>query len=169
MRRCRSHTLLYSKAWMTVHTFTLSANISMKPNQTMSTSTRGVLIVIEGLDRAGKSTQCERLCKRLEQQGRPVRSLKFPSKPLPTSRHWTNRGFDRAWIRSFDNYWLLYRCLSAQRIRTWRSLHTPSFLCQPLGGCRIHTCWHWRWHHTCCGSLLLLWYCLLSCQAPCRN
>lgn len=53
----------------------------------MSTSTRGVLIVIEGLDRAGKSTQCERLCKRLEQQGRPVKSLKFPSKLLPTPRH----------------------------------------------------------------------------------
>lgn len=62
----------------------------------MPTPTRGVLIVIEGLDRAGKSTQCERLCKRLEQQGRTVRSLKFPSRPLPTSRHQTNTPFDLA-------------------------------------------------------------------------
>lgn len=49
----------------------------------MPNSPRGALIVIEGLDRAGKSTQCERLCKRLEQQGLPVRALKFPSRLLP--------------------------------------------------------------------------------------
>lgn len=43
---------------------------------------RGALIVVEGLDRAGKSTQCERLCQRLKREGRPVKRLRFPSKPL---------------------------------------------------------------------------------------
>ncbi|KAL8648569.1 MAG: hypothetical protein Q9210_004912 [Variospora velana] len=39
----------------------------------MESHTRGALIVIEGLDRAGKSTQCERLSQALEQQGHSVK------------------------------------------------------------------------------------------------
>lgn len=49
--------------------------------------TRGALIVIEGIDRAGKSTQCERLCQHLEQQGYSVRRLRFPGmNPPPPSQ-----------------------------------------------------------------------------------
>ncbi|KAL9009336.1 MAG: hypothetical protein Q9173_005625 [Seirophora scorigena] len=36
----------------------------------MESNCRGALIVIEGLDRAGKSTQCEKLARALEQQDR---------------------------------------------------------------------------------------------------
>ncbi|SAM06091.1 hypothetical protein [Absidia glauca] len=48
---------------------------------------RGHLIVIEGCDRSGKSTQCERLLQRLQQENKPVQLFKFPGKPssYPTS------------------------------------------------------------------------------------
>ncbi|MCJ1429155.1 Thymidylate kinase, partial [Sticta canariensis] len=49
----------------------------------MPQATRGALIVIEGLDRAGKSTQCERLCQHLEQQGHSVKLLRFPDRSTP--------------------------------------------------------------------------------------
>ncbi|KAL8711458.1 MAG: hypothetical protein Q9220_004116 [cf. Caloplaca sp. 1 TL-2023] len=42
--------------------------------------TRGALIVIEGLDRAGKSTQCELLFQYLQGQGRPVKRLRYPDR-----------------------------------------------------------------------------------------
>lgn len=45
----------------------------------MSPLPRGALIVIEGLDRAGKSTQCEKLCRFLEKEGRRVKHMRFPS------------------------------------------------------------------------------------------
>ena len=39
---------------------------------------RGCLIVVEGLDRSGKTTQCELLQKTLRAQGHKVRYVKFP-------------------------------------------------------------------------------------------
>ena len=39
---------------------------------------RGKLIVFEGLDRSGKSTQCERLVSYLSEKGVPVRHRRFP-------------------------------------------------------------------------------------------
>ena len=53
----------------------------------MPQATRGALIVIEGLDRAGKSTQCERLCQHLEQQGHSVKLLRFPGKQISPSAY----------------------------------------------------------------------------------
>ncbi|OCK97220.1 thymidylate kinase [Cenococcum geophilum 1.58] len=44
---------------------------------------RGKLIVFEGLDRAGKSTQCERLVESLRNEGHQVRHLKFPDRSTP--------------------------------------------------------------------------------------
>ncbi|KAG8733287.1 Thymidylate kinase [Ceratobasidium sp. 423] len=41
---------------------------------------RGAFIVIEGLDRSGKSTQCARIVSRIEGQGKPVKAIKFPGK-----------------------------------------------------------------------------------------
>ena len=41
-------------------------------------SQRGKLIVVEGLDRAGKSTQVERLCANLCKEGRRVERMRFP-------------------------------------------------------------------------------------------
>lgn len=39
---------------------------------------RGALIVVEGLDRAGKSTQSRLLSEHLEAQGIRVKRLRFP-------------------------------------------------------------------------------------------
>jgi dTMP kinase len=42
---------------------------------------RGAFIVIEGLDRAGKTTQVKRLCDALYASGRNVKRLRFPGMP----------------------------------------------------------------------------------------
>lgn len=47
---------------------------------------RGQLIVVEGLDRAGKSTQCSKLASRLRATGREVLELKFPDRSTPTGQ-----------------------------------------------------------------------------------
>lgn len=39
---------------------------------------RGQFIVLEGLDRCGKSTQVDRLVAKLVESGRPARLQKFP-------------------------------------------------------------------------------------------
>lgn len=41
---------------------------------------RGALIVLEGVDRAGKTTQCKRLVQALEQSGRPAEMMRFPDR-----------------------------------------------------------------------------------------
>ncbi|KAK6498683.1 Thymidylate kinase [Arthrobotrys musiformis] len=45
---------------------------------------RGALIAIEGLDRAGKSTQCDLLLNRLLSSGIPAKLQKFPDRTTPT-------------------------------------------------------------------------------------
>lgn len=45
---------------------------------------RGALIVVEGLDRAGKSSQCEALRDVLQKSGHTVKYIRFPGK-LPRS------------------------------------------------------------------------------------
>ena len=42
---------------------------------------RGKLVVFEGLDRAGKSTQCEKLVAALRQDGGKVTHMRFPGAP----------------------------------------------------------------------------------------
>ena len=55
----------------------------------MSAPQKGRLIVLEGTDGSGKSTQFQALCARVEQTGTPFRRLVFPQgaeeilKPLP--------------------------------------------------------------------------------------
>ncbi|KAF3206735.1 Thymidylate kinase [Orbilia oligospora] len=44
---------------------------------------RGALIAIEGLDRAGKSTQCDLLLNRLLSSGIPAKLQKFPDRTTP--------------------------------------------------------------------------------------
>ena len=39
---------------------------------------RGALIVVEGLDRAGKSSQCEFLFRSLQESGHVVKYIRFP-------------------------------------------------------------------------------------------
>jgi len=47
---------------------------------------RGALIVVEGLDRAGKTSQCQLLLEALRQQGHQVKYIKFPGDILPYLR-----------------------------------------------------------------------------------
>ncbi|KAL8935414.1 MAG: hypothetical protein Q9211_004712 [Gyalolechia sp. 1 TL-2023] len=49
----------------------------------MTSKLRGALVVIEGLDRAGKSTQCVKLAQALQQQGRPLKCMRFPNRSTP--------------------------------------------------------------------------------------
>ncbi|KAF2467802.1 P-loop containing nucleoside triphosphate hydrolase protein, partial [Lindgomyces ingoldianus] len=44
---------------------------------------RGKLIVFEGLDRAGKSTQCKMLVEGLQKDGLKVRHIRFPDRTTP--------------------------------------------------------------------------------------
>lgn len=59
--------------------------------------TRGAFIVLEGLDRSGKSTQVGLLEKRLKAAGREVRVMRFPGR-FPCSYcvlslgHWREEG-----------------------------------------------------------------------------
>jgi dTMP kinase len=43
---------------------------------------RGVFIVFEGIDRCGKSTQAKTLVEKLNQNGKPTKFMRFPSKYL---------------------------------------------------------------------------------------
>jgi len=47
---------------------------------------RGLLIVFEGLDRSGKSTQCERLVNNLRNKGSEVFHTRFPNRTTPTGK-----------------------------------------------------------------------------------
>lgn len=46
-------------------------------------SNRGMLIVFEGLDRSGKSTQCQRLIENLRNHGEKVEQMRFPNRTTP--------------------------------------------------------------------------------------
>jgi len=66
------------------------------PSSGMSAPERGALIVIEGLDRAGKSTQHGRLCQNLESQGHTVKRMRFPgASPCPHVYALTHNTEDR--------------------------------------------------------------------------
>ncbi|XP_071343318.1 thymidylate kinase [Trachinotus anak] len=41
---------------------------------------RGALIVLEGVDKAGKTTQCKKLIQALQQSGRPTEMMRFPDR-----------------------------------------------------------------------------------------
>ena len=48
---------------------------------------RGALIVFEGGDRAGKSTQVQLLAAALQADGLPTRTCRFPSIPFPSLKN----------------------------------------------------------------------------------
>jgi dTMP kinase len=52
--------------------------------QFVTADLQGKFIVVEGLDRSGKSTQCERLAKALQEDGLTVTHLRFPGKCCKT-------------------------------------------------------------------------------------
>ena len=48
---------------------------------------RGALIVVEGLDRAGKTSQCHQLIESLAQRGYSVKCKKFPGNDIRFCLH----------------------------------------------------------------------------------
>ncbi|XP_048845695.1 thymidylate kinase [Brienomyrus brachyistius] len=44
------------------------------------TGRRGALIILEGVDRAGKTTQCKKLVEALQKNGRPAEMMRFPDR-----------------------------------------------------------------------------------------
>eukprot|EP01018_Ginkgo_biloba_P017826 Gb_28332 [translate_table: standard] len=54
--------------------------ISMEPTKSTYDNKRGALIVLEGLDRSGKSSQCSQLVSYLGNQGFSVESWRFPDR-----------------------------------------------------------------------------------------
>lgn len=90
---------------------------------------RGALIVVEGLDRAGKSSQCETLLKSLRGAGHAVKYIRFPG---------LSSGYQ---IYSYSGYlltldrqnyigWKIDRQLFTWGIESRRPFHPPPFLCQ---------------------------------------
>ncbi|KAI1708388.1 thymidylate kinase domain-containing protein [Ditylenchus destructor] len=58
----------------------LVKHISHRTMCNTGTKTRGALIVLEGIDRSGKTTQSEKLLKYLKQEGRDARIQRFPDR-----------------------------------------------------------------------------------------
>ncbi|PNY20554.1 Thymidylate kinase [Tolypocladium capitatum] len=51
-----------------------------------SADQRGAFIVLEGLDRSGKTTQVKLLEQRFVEEGRPVKVMRFPNRTTPTGQ-----------------------------------------------------------------------------------
>ena len=64
---------------------------------------KGKLIIIEGLDGSGKSTQIEILRKRAQQAGKQVRQIKFPNYAEDSSAHEIN-AYAASVLYSVDRY-----------------------------------------------------------------
>jgi dTMP kinase len=47
---------------------------------------RGKLVVVEGLDKAGKSTQCAKLAENLQKKGHEVLHMRFPDRTTPIGK-----------------------------------------------------------------------------------
>jgi len=52
----------------------------IKPARMSAAVKRGALIVFEGCDRSGKTTQVQRLVERLNSQGKASRMMRFPDR-----------------------------------------------------------------------------------------
>lgn len=98
----------------------------------MASQRRGAFIVLEGLDRSGKSTQAAALVSRLKTINgeNSAKLMKFPGQDystLPTARA------VQLGPRQNDDYWQDDRRLSAFSERIRRSYDTSSILCQSMG------------------------------------
>lgn len=57
-----------------------ASSLDIMGDSTRNNDSRGALIVFEGVDRAGKSTQCAKLVEHLESLGRPAELWRFPDR-----------------------------------------------------------------------------------------
>ena len=107
---------------------------------------RGALIVLEGVDKAGKTTQCQKLLQTLQQSGQPVEMMRFPGKAVITVSGSTLTFRVQQDVLSFANvmYVVPWRRqehhdrtadqrLPAEEERPGGPHGSPAVLCQPLG------------------------------------
>lgn len=111
--------------------------------------TRGAFIVLEGLDRSGKSTQVGLLEKRLKAEGREVRVMRFPGRLFLFSFSlsvflWVMRERERDWagvLAEVEKSWHLFAVWTRER-EMWEA----EWEVMSLG-------WWWRRGHTSGGEL----------------
>ncbi|KAL3526155.1 hypothetical protein ACH5RR_014527 [Cinchona calisaya] len=79
---CKSFNTHLNLKFLSKRSFTQLRNICMEKNQCNNSKgdSRGALIVLEGLDRCGKTSQCSRLLPSLEGLGHSVESWRFPDR-----------------------------------------------------------------------------------------
>lgn len=58
----------------------------MIPPSAAPKPTRGAFLLLEGVDRCGKTTQCQRLLQRLVQAGMAATAMRFPNRTTSTGR-----------------------------------------------------------------------------------
>ena len=61
-------------------TMAATANTSNAASPSAAPASRGALIVLEGVDRSGKSTQCQKLVDYLNSTDRPAALMRFPDR-----------------------------------------------------------------------------------------
>ncbi|CAG9863354.1 unnamed protein product [Phyllotreta striolata] len=76
------------RAKISYYLFTCNIHRSNRIRQltTMCSNKRGALIVVEGVDRSGKSTQCKKLVEALEQANFPAKLMTFPDRTTLTGK-----------------------------------------------------------------------------------
>lgn len=74
--------LSYFSSWEHIYRLFNEIAVMARSNQPAA-ATRGHLIVVEGLDRSGKTTQCEMLCNDINGTDREVVNIKFPGESFP--------------------------------------------------------------------------------------
>ncbi|XP_043190523.1 thymidylate kinase-like isoform X1 [Amphibalanus amphitrite] len=80
LTRCVSH-ISSSSTMLRQHSS--SAKCQLSKMVTSPASRRGALIVLEGIDKAGKSTQARRLVESLSARGTPAQLMRFPERSTP--------------------------------------------------------------------------------------
>lgn len=65
---------------MFIGVLTINDNTIIPPNIEITNQSRGALIIIEGCDKVGKTTQCERLIKSLTEAGHKIKLMRFPNR-----------------------------------------------------------------------------------------
>lgn len=68
------------KNLFSVENFQMSSADAFSWQEPRNSVVRGAFIVVEGVDRAGKTTQVERLCSKLYALGHNIKSIRFPGK-----------------------------------------------------------------------------------------
>lgn len=132
---------------------------------------RGSFILIEGLDRAGKTTQVKKLCDRLYASGRNVKLMRFPGiynliiipdycSPDQGEELEAHNSRQNNINRPADKF------LPSIIYYSPRPINPPSLFCESLGECPRNSRFYRTRLHNRLRSLLLFWNDLYILQVP---